>query len=91
MSTSGIRLETLSGKTTIQIFECIEDMLEEADIQPSQFQDRLIFLSIYNDVIWWIPKNSVCFDNAKRVTRVDESFRQGEWPFLGLGTEENSI
>ena len=34
-------------------------MLEEADIQPSQFQDSLIFFSIYNDVIWWTPQKTM--------------------------------
>ena len=30
-------------------------MLEEEGIQPSQFQESIIFMSLHNDIIWWEP------------------------------------
>ena len=43
-----------AGKTTIEILERIEPTMDEKGTQPSQFQDRIIFMSMYNDIKYWI-------------------------------------
>ena len=43
-----------AGKTAIEILECIEPSMDEKGTQPSQFQDRIICMSMYNDVKYWI-------------------------------------
>ena len=73
--------------TTIEIFECIK-MLEKQCVQPCQFQGRIIFMSMYNDIIWCENHHkSVCCDKANRVAEFAESFKSGRWSFLGLGAE----
>ena len=39
-------------KTTIEIREGIKIMVEEKGLQPSQFQDRIIFMSMHNDNVY---------------------------------------
>ena len=62
------------GKTTTKNIECIKIMLGEEGIQPSQFQDRIIFMSICNDVVHWenTTKNVHC-DTAQRVAQFAEN------------------
>ena len=65
------------GKTSIEILEYIKKMLEEEGTQVSQFQRRIIFMSMYNDDITFVENNqneSVCRDNAKRVAEFAENF-----------------
>ena len=63
---------------TIEILEYIKKMLEEEGAQPSQFQGRFIFMSMYNDILWWNPQHqSVCCDNANRVAKFAENFKPG--------------
>ena len=78
------------GKTSIEIPEYIKKMLEEEEgVQPSQFQGRIIFMSMYDDIISWQNQNdSVCRDNAKRVAEIAENVEQGRWSFLGRGDGE---
>ena len=41
------------GEHDNQILERMMKMLEEEGIQPSHFQESVIFMSLHNDVIWW--------------------------------------
>ena len=52
-------------KTTNEILECIKTMMEEKGTQPSHFQDRIIFMSMYNDTVYW-----------KRMTRTSVGTKQ---------------
>ena len=50
-------MEDLRGKTTIEILQRIKNMMEEKGTTPAQFQDRIIFMSMYNDVEYWKQNN----------------------------------
>ena len=45
-------------------------MLEEKGLQPYQFQDRIISMSMYNDIVHWNhDNNNECWDTARRVAQ----------------------
>ena len=71
------------GKTTIEILECLEIMLEEKGIQPSQIQDKILFMSMHNQfcIQEKESKNESC-DDAKRVAQFAQKFKPRHWSFL---------
>ena len=72
------------GRTSIEIAECIREMLAEEGVEPSQF--KIIFMSMYNDINGWQSKNvNVCRQNAIRVASFAEDFEPGRWSCLGPG------
>ena len=38
--------------TTLQILAEIQNMMIETKFEPEQFQGRIIFMSMYNDIDW---------------------------------------
>ena len=40
------------GFTTLQILFEIQNMMTEVKCEPHQFQGRIIFMSMYNDIVW---------------------------------------
>ena len=45
------------GFTTLGILNEIQKMMTEIQCEPGQFQGRIIFMSMFNDIIWWSPGN----------------------------------
>ena len=61
------------GITTIEILECITIMMEEKRTQPSQFQDRIIFISMHNDIVYWTKNNkNKCCDKSNSAHRTSK-------------------
>ena len=57
--------------------------------EPEQFQSRIIFMSMFNDIIWGIKDNEKeCIANSTLVTLVAKRFPGGRWSFLGPGSEK---
>ena len=55
---------------------------------PSQFQGRIIFMSMFNDISWGSEDNEQeCIANATLVTTFAKSFPVGHWSFRGPGSE----
>ena len=62
------------GFTTLQILGEIQNMMTETQCEPEQFQGRMIFMSMYNDIVWgekgneelWIANFKIVEDSAKR-------------------------
>ena len=55
---------------------------------PSKFQGRIIFMSIFNDIIWRSTDNErECIANATLVSVFAKRFPAGRWSFLGPGSE----
>ena len=53
---------------------------------PSEFQGRIIFMSMFNDIEWWAKQNeSKCSENSVEVATCARDFAQGRWSFLGSG------
>ena len=40
------------GHTTLQLHQAVPRMMEEQNTQSDKFKDRIIFMSMYNDIDW---------------------------------------
>ena len=59
------------------------------DFRPEEFKDRIIFMSMCNDIAWSKGKNDEnCSANAGKVRNHAMRFSQGHWTFLGPRSEE---
>ena len=58
--------------------------------KPEDFQDRIIFMSMYNDVDWSQGKEifKTCVSHSAEVKAHAHRLPKGHWSFLGPGTEE---
>ena len=48
----GVRVKNFPGFTTLQILAKIQNMMTEIKCEPEQFQGRIIFMSMYTDIVW---------------------------------------
>ena len=56
--------------------------------EPEQFQGRIIFMSLFKDIIWWNKDNEKeCIANSTLVSVFARRFPAGRWSFLRLGSE----
>ena len=56
---------------------------------PEQFKDRIIFMSVYNDIFWWDKGNTEkCEKYSVTVANYAHRFPLGRWSFLGPGSEK---
>ena len=56
--------------------------------EPERFQVRIIFMSIFNDVIWGYKDNETeCVANSTLVSLFAKRFPAGCWSFRGPGSE----
>ena len=62
--------------------------VHEQNERPSQFQGRIICMSMLNDIIWISEDNErECVANATLATLFAKRFPAGRWSFLGHGSE----
>ena len=57
--------------------------------QPEEFKGRIIFMSMFNDIIWGTKDNeqeSIAY--ATRVSLFAKRFPAGRWSFLVPGSEK---
>ena len=45
-------MENIPGFTTWDILEEIQYFVKEQQCEPEHFKDRIIFMSMFNDIIW---------------------------------------
>ena len=56
------------GFTTVGILNQIQQMMGELQCEPENFTGRIIFMSIFNDIVWDAKGNKeFCENNSKRV------------------------
>ena len=82
--TDGIRVENFPASTTLQLVQEIQKFMNKVG-EPEKFQGRIIFMSMFNDIIWWIKDNAKeCIANSTFVTckKIPK-----KWSLLGLGSE----
>ena len=77
------------GHTTLDLLREVQELMEkEIKVQPWDFEDRLIFLSMYNDIDWTRKGNrKVCVNNSMCVADHASNFPERHWSFLGPGCE----
>ena len=76
--------KNFQGFTTLGILDAIQKMMTEFKCELEHFQGRIIFMSMYNDIVWRKRGNTEnCIANSLRVTEHARRFTQGHWSFLG--------
>ena len=79
----------LPGLTSLQILQKIQDDLQGRLIEPEEFGDRIIFMSVFNDIDRTLKGNEGnCISNSDKVKTYAQRFSQGHWTFFGLGDEK---
>ena len=68
------------GLTTLQILQKIQDKLEACQTSPEKFEDRIIFMPMFNDIDWTKTHSKECLSNSEEVS--------GHWSFLAPGEED---
>ena len=83
-------MENFPGFTTLEILNEIRKMVAELKCEPEQFQGRIIFMSMFNDIIWGgTPGNEEnCVATSLNVAIYARRFPFGCWSYLGLGCEK---
>ena len=77
-----------SGFTTLQLINKVHGFMTKMS-DPSQFKGRIIFMSMFKDIIWRSEDNErECNANATLVTLFAKRFPAGRWSFLGPGSEK---
>ena len=75
------------GFTTLQLVQEVQKFMNKMG-EPEQFQGQIIFMSMFNDIIWGIKDNvKECVANSTLVSSFAKRFPAGLWSFLGLGSE----
>ena len=74
--------------TTLQLNSKVQEFMTKMG-DPSQFKGRIIFLSMFNDIIWGSEDSErECSANATLVSIFAKRFPAGRWSFLGPGAEK---
>ena len=76
-----------TGFTTLNILKEIQMDLARKNTEPENFKDRIIFMSVFND-IEWKKNDESCISNAKNVKNYSKRFLPGHWTFLCPGSEK---
>ena len=64
-------------------------MEKELKVQPQNSEDRIIFMSMYNDIDLTKDGNQqVCLNNSSCVADHTRNLLEGQWSFVGPGCEE---
>ena len=67
----------------------IQKLMIELQCEPEQFKGRIIFMSMYNDIVWRERGNAEnCESNSREVANYARRFPRGRWSFLGPGSEK---
>ena len=75
------------GITTLGLLENIQNLYLQCE--PEHFNERIIFMSVYNDNVWQAKRNKEqCEHKSLTVADYARKFPRGHWSFLGPGSEE---
>ena len=76
------------GFTTLQLVDEVHEFMNKMG-DPAQFQGRIIFMSMFNGIIWRTKDNEQeCIANATLVSLFAKRFPARRWSFFGLGSEK---
>ena len=83
-------LNIFPGFTTLQLCNKVQKFLSKMS-DPSEFEGRVIFMSMFNDILWRSEDNErECESIAKLVWIYAKRFSPGRWSFFGPGSEKKS-
>ena len=76
------------GFTTLQLINKVQEFMNKMGA-PEQFQARIIFMSMFNDIKWGYKDNETdCIANSTLVSLFARRFPAGRWSFLRPGSEK---
>ena len=82
-------MEDFPGFTTAGILKEIQKTMGELQCDPADFKDKIIFMSMFNDIVWREPGNTENSENnSVTVANYARRFPRGRWSFLVPGTEK---
>ena len=77
------------GFTTVGILNQIQQMMGELQCAPENFTGRIIFMSMFNDIVCDAKGNDeICANNSETTEQYAQRFSRGHWSFLGPGSEK---
>ena len=80
------------GFTTLGILEEILKFMTELHCEPEQFNDKIIFMSMYNDIVWGKRGNTEkCETNSVTVANCARRFPLGTLVILGTWIREEMV
>ena len=82
-------MEYFPGLAPLEILQKIQSDLLDRNIEPEDFGDRIIFMSIFNDIGRTRKGNEeICLSNSPKVKMYAKRFSQGRWTFFCPGDEK---
>ena len=76
-----------TGFTTLELVREVQKLMSKM-VEPEQFQGRIIFMSMFDDIIWRNKDNETeCIANSTLVSILAKRCPAGRWSFLGPGSE----
>ena len=83
------RVNISPGLTSLEILQKSLEDLQDRNIEPEKFKDRIISMSMFNDIGWTKRGNSEnVFQIQKKLKKYAKSFSRGHWTFLGDADEK---
>ena len=76
------------GHTTMELPKEIQMKMATRGIRPEEFEDPIIFMSMFNDIDWTKKGNSNDFSDSVNVSDYAKRFQKGHCPLLGPDDEE---
>ena len=77
------------GFTTLQLCGKVNDLLSDLGEAPETFTERILFMSMFNDISCDRKGNKEeCLANARVVKVLAKKFGIGQWSFIGPGSEK---
>ena len=82
-------LNIFPGFTTLQLCGKVNDLLSDLGETPETFTDRILLMSMFNDISCDRKGNKEeCLANARVVKVLVKRFGVGQWSFIGPGSEK---
>ena len=77
----------------MELLKEIQIKVTTRGIRPEECEDRIIFMSMFNDIDWSKGRENfnVCFANSLQVGDNAKRFQKGHWSFLDPGDEGNMV
>ena len=78
--------ENFPGATALDLLLKNSEVLEGKRITPENFGDRIIFMSMFNDIVLDKKRNvELCTTTSREIKEYNIRFKDGHWAFLGPG------
>ena len=77
-----------TGLASLEILQKFQKYLQDQNIEPENFEGRIIFMSMYNDIEWKAKRKQRCEYNSQTVAIYARKCPRGHWSFSGRGSEK---